>query len=640
MDSATATVINSTFYDNNAGYNGGAFHNQYSGVLTVTNSTFSGNSAPSGGGVIYNGSATATFYNSILANSSSGGNCTTLDGSSVPTDGGYNISSDATCSFGGTSKNSTNPLLDPNGLESNGGPTQTIALEATSPAIDAVPYTSCVTPADVQLTTDQRGYTRPGFPGQTSCDIGAFEYTPLIVNTTLDDSTSHDGLCSLRKAINNSNSFGTDTTGGDCIVAADIDTILFSVSGTITLGSSLPAIQKTLTIDGTGQSITIDGANFYQILTAYGTLNLNDLVIAHGNASSGGGAVLNEATLNATNVTFAGNSAASNDGGAIYNDLLSTANVTNCTFEGNSAYVYGGAIIDFPDSEMTITGSTFSDNGAGDAGGAIFADDDTLNVTNSTFSGNIAYGSSGGAIENAGTLTVLNSTFAGNSAFDEDGGGINNNLKATVTNTILAGNTGGNCGGGTVTDGGYNISDDTSCDASFSSPSQNSTNPELSTSGLQFNGGPTQTIALQAGPAIDAVPLTNLTCPATDQRGLPRPDPEPTPETACDIGAYESGENPSCTPPPADMTDWWPGEGNANDLLNGTNNGTASGGVTYTPGEVGDAFTFDGTGSVDFGDDTSLQISGSNFSLDAWVEFNALGTEMSIVRQNGQHVQF
>jgi hypothetical protein len=44
------------------------------------------------------------------------------------------------------------------------------------------------------------------------------------------------------------------------------DTINFSVSGTITLGSALPAIAINLTIDGSGQSITIDGANSFQFL--------------------------------------------------------------------------------------------------------------------------------------------------------------------------------------------------------------------------------------------------------------------------------------------------------------------------------------------------------------------------------------
>src|SRR5208282_4498227 len=102
-----------------------------------------------------------------------GGNCGVLDGTPL-SNGGYNVSADATCGFGTstgasgqTIGDNINPQLDPNGLQNNGGPTQTIALESTSPAIAAIPPAQC--PA-----TDQRGYPRPA-PGQTACDIGAFE---------------------------------------------------------------------------------------------------------------------------------------------------------------------------------------------------------------------------------------------------------------------------------------------------------------------------------------------------------------------------------------------------------------------------------------------------------------------------------
>jgi len=68
------------------------------------------------------------------------------------------------------------------------------------------------------------------------------------------------------------------------------DTINFSVSGTIALvGSTLPTILNTLTIDGTGQSITVDGSNSgspAEILyvNSGATINVNDLTIANGGA--------------------------------------------------------------------------------------------------------------------------------------------------------------------------------------------------------------------------------------------------------------------------------------------------------------------------------------------------------------------
>ena len=106
----------------------------------------------------------------------------------------------------------------------------------------------------------------------------------ITVNTVTDDSGSDDGLCSVRKAINNANS-KSDTTGGDCVAGIGTDTIVFNLSGTITLGSTLPTVANTLTIDGTGQAITIDGANLYQVggVSGGATLNLIQLTLADGN---------------------------------------------------------------------------------------------------------------------------------------------------------------------------------------------------------------------------------------------------------------------------------------------------------------------------------------------------------------------
>src|ERR1043166_4029528 len=50
-----------------------------------------------------------------------------------------------------------------------------------------------------------------------------------------------------------------------------------------------------------------------------------------------------------------------------------------------------------------------------------------------------------------------------------------------------------------------------------------------------------------------------------------------------------------CTPPPPNMVGWWPGDGNANDISGDNYNGTLSGGVTFAPGKVEQAFTFNGT---------------------------------------------
>jgi len=56
---------------------------------------------------------------------------------------------------------------------------------------------------------------------------------------------------------------------------------------------------------------------------------------------------------------------------------------------------------------------------------------------------------------------------------------------------------------------------------------------------LADNGGATWTHALLPdSPAIDAVSVVSCTLP-TDQRGVPRPIVQTSPETPCDIGAFE-----------------------------------------------------------------------------------------------------
>ena len=112
----------------------------------------------------------------------------------------------------------------------------------------------------------------------------------------------------------------------------------------------------------------------------------------------------------------------------------------------------------------------------------------------------------------------------------------------SISNSTFANNTGGNCGGG-LTDQGYNLESSTDCGFTGTGSLQK-TDPQLG--GLQNNGGPTQTIALLSNsPAIDHIPAAN--CPATDQRGFTRPDGAS--ESACDIGAYESGG----VPPDSDL---------------------------------------------------------------------------------------
>ena len=181
---AAVTVANSTFSANSALGNGGAIDNS-NGAATVTNCTFSGNGAGIDGGAIFGGGTLAvTVRNTILANSTTGGNCSVAARGGRIVDGGHNIDDGGTCEFAGTNCGTTNgtsfckidPLLDPAGLAGGGGPTQTIALEPGSPAIDAGDETICA--AAPVSGVDQRGFVRPGGDA-TRCSIGAYEFAAV-----------------------------------------------------------------------------------------------------------------------------------------------------------------------------------------------------------------------------------------------------------------------------------------------------------------------------------------------------------------------------------------------------------------------------------------------------------------------------
>src|SRR6516164_4513813 len=66
----------------------------------------------------------------------------------------------------------------------------------------------------------------------------------------------------------------------------------------------------------------------------------------------------------------------------------------------------------------------------------------------------------------------------------------------------------------------------------------------------------------------------------------------------------------------------WSAEGNANDSV-GSNNGILQGGVTFAPGVVGQAFSFDGSGAhVEVPDSSTWSFGSSPFSIELWVYFN------------------
>jgi tetratricopeptide (TPR) repeat protein len=87
--------------------------------------------------------------------------------------------------------------------------------------------------------------------------------------------------------------------------------------------------------------------------------------------------------------------------------------------------------------------------------------------------------------------------------------------------------------------------------------------------------------------------------------------------------------------PPAGLVSWWAGEGNANDSI-GANNGVLEGGVTFVPGKVGQAFSFDGsTADVRVPASPSLDVGvGPGMTIAAWIRPADLAPQLPVVEWN------
>jgi len=230
--SPSVTLSDDTFTNDSASTDGGAVFSAYG--LAVTNDTFVANHAGQFGGAIDNTPffttgaldrhpaasneiADATIQNATFAQNTPddvhSGNLadaqTTLVGSIVAesgfacagsgfTDGGYNVDDDGSCGF--TAANGSISHEQPDTaifgpppapqLASNGGPTQTVSIPATSVAASLV--------ASGCPSADQRGSSRPG----TGCSAGAYQVaqgsSPPPPSPPCSGTSGNDGfICAL-----------------------------------------------------------------------------------------------------------------------------------------------------------------------------------------------------------------------------------------------------------------------------------------------------------------------------------------------------------------------------------------------------------------------------------------------------------
>lgn len=208
------------------------------GPVAIISSTFDGNTAEgtaraAGGDLVTNGGV------SLRETIVSGGvgqagreNCYAFS----PIESlGHNLDSRDECEFHATGdKIDTNPLLGP--LQSNGGPLQTEALAAASPAHDAGATSGCE-------ATDERG---AGRPQGTACDIGAFELAPPSATTGVASAVTLTSATLGGSAVNPGPSgsvafqYGTTTAYGMQASAGELASGLANVTGLIAVTPIAP----------------------------------------------------------------------------------------------------------------------------------------------------------------------------------------------------------------------------------------------------------------------------------------------------------------------------------------------------------------------------------------------------------------
>ncbi len=203
---ATANLRNVTLSGNSADESGGGVENQPASTMTIVSSTISGNTADAddngggaGGGIADTGGA-LSLRNTIVAGNDDPVPASDPDCFGNVASMGYNLIGNvsANCLFAVAATDQTNSAPKLKALANNGGPTNTHALKAGSPARNQIPKGSAP-------NKDQRGAPRVG-----KADIGAYEFVKcrgVVVNRVgtsgpdvLRGTVGRDGFLGLRGA--------------------------------------------------------------------------------------------------------------------------------------------------------------------------------------------------------------------------------------------------------------------------------------------------------------------------------------------------------------------------------------------------------------------------------------------------------
>ncbi len=504
-DAGKATLSDCTISGNTADVTGGGMWTSgYSpGEATLTACTISANSAGvSSGGLDNERGGLATLTDTIVAGNTVAGAASDIGGG----DAGQVTGSDNLIGpggsggiAGGSGGNIVLTSLATLGLAplgDYGGPTQTMALESGSAAVGKGS-------AMAGITTDQRGFPLDS----PNPDIGAFQTQPggvLVVNMT-GDVGGVAGKLDLREAVNLA-----DVVGG--MEDITFNPTVFATPQTITLTQgSLKLTDPTGTIE-IGQwpspGVIISGGGtteVFQVASA-ASAYLQGLTITGGNR----GGLVNDGTLTLVDCTISGNSSAGLGGGLV-NDGTAMLTLTDCTVSGNTAFAGGGLYTASGPGTLTITGCTI----AGNLGGGLNDAGSLATLTDTIVASNTTVG--GGPSDIAGAASwAVSGTY--NLVGPGGSGGIAGGVEGNIILTSLA---------------------------------------NLGLAALGNYGGPTQTMALEAGSAAIGAGIAVAGVNA-DQRGEPC-------GPAVDIGAFQVAYVTGVTAPKSGVvygaqrrsTSWW-----------------------------------------------------------------------------------
>ena len=293
------------------------------------------------------------------------------------------------------------------------------------------------------------------------------EIRSTVVTTSNDVVDSHDGLISLREAIQYASSgdtvtFDSSLNGSAIALSQTEDYGVISIDKPVVIDAS--ALSSGVTINGNGGQI-FDVAESGELslngLTITGAANA--LELSDGTPVGGwGGAIYALGGVSIANCTFNSNQAGF--GAVIYTE--GNLSIESSVFSNNSVDAYGGAIyIASNDSVVTISDSRFDSNSCGTVystyGGAIF-NTGNLTIASCEFTSN-STNNFGGAIYHEGyvsTLTISDSVFSSNSASYYAGAIMLNNCGSTVISNSLFFNNSANYYGSAIYNNVYDYANE------------------------------------------------------------------------------------------------------------------------------------------------------------------------------------